>query len=480
MPLQVVSGRGKIRDSGLNLTEVLWVGPECHGVFAGSPSLVKVASADKDTTTATWILSHDFFGATTFNDTVQVYRSVDEGLSWHYLSNVSGIYWANLFSVGNSAIYMVGTDGDDIHRTSPPNKTPLKGGPVVISKSTDGGSSWAAPVTILQGSFQTAPTPAVLINGRYYRAMEDSAVPADARGCGAFVMWADASSDLTLPASWSRSNALSVSAAAGAPGVPASIFLGSWQEGNVVEAPTNGGAGEVWNILRVNDQTAAWNNKAAIIAVDRATSKVHFKQFVDGPFGSSKFVVRKAPSSMPQHKSLHLGKSADGSAPTPMLLTPGAAAATGACPASGCSNCVGAPDGYCATHCFNDCQNCCADANAGNVAPRPALLRYYAVSTNITQQALAVNATGARNNLVFSFSADLVNWSVCKTVLRDDSGFTPLDSTRYTGFEYPDFQFDGSDIVVAVRTAYRGAVSSGSSNRVTFVRIVDYRTACEP
>ena len=39
--LRVLSGRGKIKDSGLNLTEVLWVGPECLGVFTGSPSVVR-------------------------------------------------------------------------------------------------------------------------------------------------------------------------------------------------------------------------------------------------------------------------------------------------------------------------------------------------------------------------------------------------------------------------------------------------------
>lgn len=103
---------------------------------------------------------------------------------------------------------------------------------------------------------------------------------------------------------------------------------------------------------------------------------------------------------------------------------------------------------------------------------------YYAVSTNVTAKAVASGTISARNNLVFSVSSDLLHWRVCKTLLHDDTGFSAADSARFTGFEYPDWVFDGADIVVGIRTAYRGAVGAGSSNRMTSLRIVGYRAAC--
>ena len=108
-----------------------------------------------------------------------------------------------------------------------------------------------------------------------------------------------------------------------------------------------GPSGEVYNILRTNGQTAAWHNKAAATVLDPVAKILKFKQWVDGPFGTSKFVVRKDPA-------------------------------------------VG-----------------------------PAL--YFAVSTNVTDEAVALGAVGARNNLVLSVSHDLLHWKVCKTLLRDDT-----------------------------------------------------------
>lgn len=83
-----------------------------------------------------------------------------------------------------------------------------------------------------------------------------------------------------------------------------------------------------------------------------------------------------------------------------------------------------------------------------------------------------------RNNLVLGVSEDLLSWRVCETLLADDTGLSAVDSARYTGFEYPDFVFSGNDIVATIRTAYRGAVSSGSSNRITFLRVHNYADQC--
>ena len=75
----------------------------------------------------------------------------------------------------------------------------------------------------------------------------------------------------------------------------------------------------------------------------------------------------------------------------------------------------------------------------------------------------------ARNTLVLSSSADLRNWDMHYTV-----AYSP--DIRQHGFQYADWQFDGRDIITAVRTAF-GEKTHGShdANHVTFHRIRSFR-----
>ena len=89
------------------------------------------------------------------------------------------------------------------------------------------------------------------------------------------------------------------------------------------------------------------------------------------------------------------------------------------------------------------------------------------------------NATDQRNILALCTSTDLRTWKERKVLLNDDTGFSlnMLDSVKYTGFHYVDWQFDGKeDIIMAVRTAYRGAVSYHNSNRLTYKKILNWRS----
>lgn len=97
--------------------------------------------------------------------------------------------------------------------------------------------------------------------------------------------------------------------------------------------------------------------------------------------------------------------------------------------------------------------------------PRTGL--YLTLSNNNTDPARATQ----RNVLSLHASEDLRAWRHVRTILRDDLAHPWADSLRLTGFQYPDWQFDGDDIIAVVRTAYRGAHNFHDANRVTFHRI---------
>ena len=45
----------------------------------------------------------------------------------------------------------------------------------------------------------------------------------------------------------------------------------------------------------------------------------------------------------------------------------------------------------------------------------------------------------------------------CRTsvtqLLADDTGFQWVDSLRYTGYQYVDWQFEGDDLICVIRTS---------------------------
>ena len=64
---------------------------------------------------------------------------------------------------------------------------------------------------------------------------------------------------------------------------------GSWQEGSAVESPQ----GDIVNFLRINGQNSKVCNIAAYTKLDVGTGVLSFIQWIEGPFSSSKFSVRR-------------------------------------------------------------------------------------------------------------------------------------------------------------------------------------------
>lgn len=80
-----------------------------------------------------------------------------------------------------------------------------------------------------------------------------------------------------------------------------------------------------------------------------------------------------------------------------------------------------------------------------------------------------------RNKLSMYYSVNLRDWVHAKTLMEDLRDVSFDESVKSTGFQYPDWQFDGEDIIYLSRTAYDGAQNYHNSNRITFGRLRNFR-----
>lgn len=102
----------------------------------------------------------------------------------------------------------------------------------------------------------------------------------------------------------------------------------------------------------------------------------------------------------------------------------------------------------------------------------PESKRYWSLANYVPPKYRDVKAGGVRNTLALTSSADLVRWRIDCILLHHPD-------VRRHGFQYPDWQFDGPDLVAAVRTAFDdglgGAHNAHDANFLTFHRLKDFR-----
>lgn len=124
-----------------------------------------------------------------------IFRSDDDGATWHYVSELMPSFWGKLF-IHNGALYMLSCSTEY--------------GDLLIGKSTDGGKTFSAPVTLLRGGngkngsdgVHKNPQNMVVYNGRLYGTLEWGAW-ANKKFChAAMVMSCDIHDDLLVPENW--------------------------------------------------------------------------------------------------------------------------------------------------------------------------------------------------------------------------------------------------------------------------------------
>lgn len=140
-------------------------------------------------------------------------------------------------------------------------------------KSTDGGYTWSERDTLLNGTYNHAPTPVVVNNGRIWHASVDLN-----NGFNRAVMMnANKDSNITRATNWFTSNTVSF---------PNNGVVGAFEEANAVIGPNN----EMRIVLRLdaNDDNT---NVVIKVSADGTTADRTNIQFPKFPGGGKKFCV---------------------------------------------------------------------------------------------------------------------------------------------------------------------------------------------
>ena len=393
--------------------------------YLGSPAILRLRDG-------ALLVSHDYFGKGApcgpdgKSGLTSLYRSEDNGATWENIGHLMNMSSGTFFEYEDS-VYMLGLSRVD--------------GDIIIRRSDNGGFSWTTPSDGETGLLFPAGKGGSLPryhggnfpfihNGRVYRAVENRT--SDLRGFRDFrslVISAPLDSDLLASSSWTMSNSLLLDAKSWLPDFDQfeessyGLTGWGWLEGQVISSPD----GRLFNLLRVSSPLRKWAG--------------HEDSVHDPVFNQERADACENSDHAAMVEILDEGKKVVFRPPEALITLPGGG--------------IGR---------FRIQR----DPGTGlylslvNRTPDPERkFRYW------------------RNILSLAYSRDLVHWRIAGKVLEDDSGLSMADSRNLTGFQYPDWLFDGKDLLILSRTAYRGAHTAHDSNRLTFHVLKNYQKMIE-
>lgn len=240
------------------------------GRYLASPSLVRHPDGYL-------LASMDVFAGGHPQNFSLIFRSDDDGESWHYVSELMPCFWGKLF-IHKGELYML--------------SVATEYGDLLIGKSTDGGKTFSAPVTLLRGSNGKAansgvhknPQPIFCHNGRIYETLEWGAwANREGYGHAAMVMSCDENDDLLVPENWSFSEPVAFSAfTPEIADLPVDTMM---IEGTLTLSPE----GELLNIMRFGKY-----HKAIVFRVNTEDHEapLAFSRLMDFPANYTKFMIK--------------------------------------------------------------------------------------------------------------------------------------------------------------------------------------------
>jgi len=410
--------------------------PAASGKYVGSPSIVILPGGD-------YVASHDVFGPkSSYREraVTRVFRSTDRGKTWEHLSDIDGQLWSTLF-VHRGALYLMGTFA--------------RYHDVVIRRSDDGGRTWSDPKDAESGRLLTGKSDGkgtVPFSPGKNRGGEKSGEKSDGKG--------------TVPFSPGKNRGGEKSDGKGT--VPFSLRE-NWDSPrgafHCAPVPVVVYAGRVWRAMEDSTDTGRWG--------------LPFREFVmSAPVEADLLRAGSWTSTnrLPGDAKWLDGKF-NGWLEGNAVVTPEGRVASVLR--------VDTPQGGVAAviEVSEDGTTVSFDPARGFVelpgAAKKFTIRYDEVSKHywslvsiVAPKHRGPRAGSVRNTMALVRSPDLWRWQLCCILL-----YHP-DVAKH-GFQYPDWQFDGEDLIAAVRTAYDdglgGAHNAHDANYLTFHRIENFR-----
>ena len=245
---------------------------EYSGRALCSPSLLRLPSG-------ALLASMDLYAIDAPQNLTLVYRSEDNGKTWHYQNELFPCYWAKMF-LHRGELYMLGVSNEY--------------GDLLISKSTDEGITYTAPTVIMRGSCSNkmpgvsrAPQNILEHNGHLYTSCEWGAWNAGYHA--AAVLSCNTDSDLLDADNWHFSYPVKYNPAwINQPPFPSNGCI----EGTVTVAPD----GKLLNIMRF-DMTKSEEKfgKALVFEIDTDApdAPISFLKSIKFDGNHSKFIILK-------------------------------------------------------------------------------------------------------------------------------------------------------------------------------------------
>jgi len=242
------------------------------GQYLCSPSLVRHPEGYL-------LASMDLFEGSRPQNLTLIFRSDDDGETWHYVSELFPCFWGKMF-IHKGELYMLSVSTEY--------------GDLLIGKSTDGGKTFGAPVALLRGSssmyemgVHKNPQNMVYHNGRIYGTLEWGAWTTG--GHAAMVMSCDVNDDLLVPENWHFSKPLRYNC--DWEGVPDGESHGNL-EGTLVVFPD----GHLYDVMRY-DMRYLRPDRGLILAYkvneEDFDAPLEYSHAIKFEANSSKFMIKK-------------------------------------------------------------------------------------------------------------------------------------------------------------------------------------------
>lgn len=226
------------------------------------------------------LASMDVFSGNYPQNLTLIFRSDDDGKTWHFLSELMPCFWGKMF-IHKGELYMLSVSTEY--------------GDLLIGKSVDGGKTFSAPISILRGSngkngfpgIHKNPQPVVSYNGRIYNTLEWGTWGLSSEKDyyhAVMVMSCDENADLLDPENWHITPPVKYDP--NWEGVAADGDHGNI-EGSLAVAPD----GKLYNYMRYQTKS---EKKIMLYSIpDDPDAPIEYSHAISFPGNLSKFMIKK-------------------------------------------------------------------------------------------------------------------------------------------------------------------------------------------